>query len=79
MVGSALRLPLRAFLSVGWLVFGDVPTVATLAGAALVIVSGLFILYRERKLGGGRSSSGRPLLKIPGYREARANAGDAGT
>ena len=62
----------------GWLVFGDVPTVATLAGASLVIVSGLFIFYRERKLGGGRSSSGRPLLKIPGYREARANGSDRG-
>jgi drug/metabolite transporter (DMT)-like permease len=58
----------------GWLVFGDVPTMVTLAGASLVIVSGLFILYRERKLGGSRSSSGRPLVKIPGYREDRASS-----
>lgn len=53
----------------GWLVFGDVPTVATLMGASLVIASGLFILYRERRVGGSRSLSGRPLVRIPGYRE----------
>lgn len=38
----------------GWLVFGDLPTVATLIGASLVIASGLFILYRERKVGSTR-------------------------
>ena len=53
----------------GWLVFGDLPTVATLIGAGLVIASGLFILYRERKLGATRPLPARPLVKIPGYRE----------
>jgi drug/metabolite transporter (DMT)-like permease len=53
----------------GWLVFGDLPTVATLIGASLVIASGLFILYRERKVGSTRTPSRRPLVKIPGYRE----------
>ena len=32
----------------GLLVFGDVPGVSTFAGAAVVIASGLYILYRER-------------------------------
>jgi len=53
----------------GWLIFGDIPATATVLGAALVIASGLFILYRERKLGGRRSSSTRTLVRIPGYRD----------
>jgi drug/metabolite transporter (DMT)-like permease len=33
----------------GFLVFGDVPTLWTLSGAAIVILSGLYLLSRERK------------------------------
>jgi len=33
----------------GFLVFGDVPTLWTLTGAAIVILSGLYLLARERK------------------------------
>ena len=33
----------------GFLVFGDVPTLWTLSGAAIVILSGLYLLARERK------------------------------
>jgi drug/metabolite transporter (DMT)-like permease len=36
----------------GFLVFGDVPTWWTLTGAAVVILSGLYLLYRERKVVG---------------------------
>jgi len=32
----------------GFIFFGDVPTMGTLIGAAVVIASGLYILYRER-------------------------------
>jgi drug/metabolite transporter (DMT)-like permease len=32
----------------GYLVFGDVPTPSTLVGAAIVISSGLYVLYRQR-------------------------------
>src|SRR5690606_6233798 len=41
----------------GFLIWGEVPTVGVLAGAALVIGSGLYILYREHRLmaGSGRS------------------------
>jgi drug/metabolite transporter (DMT)-like permease len=42
----------------GWLVFGDVPRVAMLAGAAIIIAAGLFIFYRERWLKGGRATVG---------------------
>ena len=32
----------------GYLTFGDVPDAPTLVGAALIVVAGGFILYRER-------------------------------
>ncbi|QYU66514.1 EamA family transporter [Leptolyngbya sp. 15MV] len=35
----------------GWVVFGDVPGLATLAGAALIIAASLYILHREIVLG----------------------------
>jgi len=53
----------------GWLVFGDVPAPSTLAGAALVVASGLFILHRERKRRGAPRAPSRPPVRIPGYRD----------
>jgi drug/metabolite transporter (DMT)-like permease len=38
----------------GFLVFGDVPTGWTLAGAAIVIASGLYLVHRERVVRGER-------------------------
>jgi drug/metabolite transporter (DMT)-like permease len=38
-------------LGVGYFVFAEAPTTTMLAGAAIVVVSGLAILYRERQLG----------------------------
>jgi drug/metabolite transporter (DMT)-like permease len=35
----------------GYFVFGDVPSIATILGAAIIIGSGLYIFLRERKLG----------------------------
>jgi drug/metabolite transporter (DMT)-like permease len=56
----------------GYLVFGDVPTVATLAGAAIIVGAGLFILFRVRRgggggggVGGGRSSSRMVRSRVP--------------
>jgi len=34
--------------ALGYLVFGDLPTLTTLIGAAVIIASGLYILYRHR-------------------------------
>ena len=35
----------------GYLVFGDVPSTATIAGAAIIIAAGLYIFIREQRLG----------------------------
>jgi drug/metabolite transporter (DMT)-like permease len=35
----------------GYFVFGDVPSIATIAGAAIIIGAGLYIFLRERDLG----------------------------
>lgn len=40
-------------LVLGWVVFGDWPATLTLAGAGIVVATGLFTLYRERKLASG--------------------------
>ncbi|MGF7007388.1 DMT family transporter [Aminobacter sp. BE322] len=36
---------------VGYIVFGDLPTIHTLVGGAIVIGAGIFIILRERRLG----------------------------
>jgi drug/metabolite transporter (DMT)-like permease len=33
----------------GYLVFGDVPQRWTIAGAAIVVASGLYLVHRERR------------------------------
>lgn len=42
----------------GFLVFDHVPNTWTMAGAAIVIGSGLYLLYRERRLGKATTSEG---------------------
>jgi drug/metabolite transporter (DMT)-like permease len=42
-------------IALGFLVFGDVPNHWTLGGVAVVIASGLYLLYRERVIGPRRS------------------------
>lgn len=37
----------------GWLVFGDVPGTAVLGGAGIVVASGMYLLWRERRKGPG--------------------------
>jgi S-adenosylmethionine uptake transporter len=37
-------------LILGWVVFGDWPQTITLIGAAIVVASGLFTLYREAQV-----------------------------
>lgn len=41
---------LLSMMGFGYLVFGDVPSRWTLAGGAVVIGSGLYLLYRERRI-----------------------------
>lgn len=39
-------------VALGYLVFGDVPTITTVIGASIVVASGMYILYREQVKGG---------------------------
>jgi drug/metabolite transporter (DMT)-like permease len=48
-------------LMFGYLVFGDVPSKATIAGAAIIIGAGLYIFLRERKLGKGEAVVSPPV------------------
>src|ERR1700726_4332750 len=45
----------------GYLVFGDVPSMATIAGAAIIIGAGLYIFLRERNLGRGETVVSPPV------------------
>jgi drug/metabolite transporter (DMT)-like permease len=46
----------------GYLVFGDAPSPATIAGAAIIVGSGLYIFLRERKLGSLAAELSPPLV-----------------
>jgi drug/metabolite transporter (DMT)-like permease len=48
-------------LMFGYLVFGDVPQMATIAGAAIIIGAGLYIFLRERSLGRGEAVASPPV------------------
>jgi drug/metabolite transporter (DMT)-like permease len=50
-------------LILGYVVFGDVPGLLTLTGAAIVVAAGIYTLWRERKVGRGRAAqaSHRPF------------------
>lgn len=37
-------------VSLGWLLFADIPTVWTVLGASIIVGSGLYLLYREEKV-----------------------------
>ncbi len=39
----------------GYVIFGELPTVMMLAGASLVIVAGVLVIWREHQLGMDRS------------------------
>jgi drug/metabolite transporter (DMT)-like permease len=45
----------------GYVVFGDVPQVATVLGAAIIIGAGLYIFLRERELGRGGAMVSPPV------------------
>jgi drug/metabolite transporter (DMT)-like permease len=42
-------------LALGYLLFGDIPTAEMVTGAAIVISAGIFIIYREHRLGLARA------------------------
>lgn len=48
---------------IGYFIFSEVPTMATLAGSALIIAAGVVIVYRERQLGRKTVSEGKVSAK----------------
>jgi drug/metabolite transporter (DMT)-like permease len=44
----------------GFVVFGDVPSIATIVGAAIIIGAGFYIYLRERDLGRGDAEVNPP-------------------
>src|ERR1700686_5226868 len=45
----------------GYFVFGDVPRMSTVIGAAIIVGAGLYIFLRERKLGRGEAVASPPV------------------
>lgn len=56
---------LFAFL-IGWAAFGEIPTVWAYGGAGIVVLSGLFVIWRERQLAARRRKAPPPRLPPPG-------------
>ena len=50
-----VSIPLSALF--GWIVFGDTPEWQVLAGAAVIVASGGYIFYRERRLAGATGAA----------------------
>jgi drug/metabolite transporter (DMT)-like permease len=50
---------------IGYLWFGEVPVPIVLLGAAIVIGAGLFVIWRERKLGIDRTEEKRAAGSPP--------------
>ncbi len=48
-VAPFLYFQLISMISFGYLVFGDLPDMATLVGAGIVVASGIYLFHRERK------------------------------
>jgi drug/metabolite transporter (DMT)-like permease len=45
----------------GYLIFAEIPTVTTLVGAAIIVAAGIFIIWREHKLGLERGRARRVI------------------
>jgi len=52
-IAPFIYLQLVSMIALGYVVFGDVPDAWTLAGASVVIMSGIYLLHRERMTRGG--------------------------
>ncbi len=46
----------------GYAVFGDVPSIATIVGAAIIVGAGFYIFLRERDLGRGETAVSPPVV-----------------
>ena len=48
-------------LGIGFFIFGEIPTITMLSGAALVVTAGILIIWRERTLGVERARARRAM------------------
>jgi drug/metabolite transporter (DMT)-like permease len=48
-------------LVLGYVIFAEVPTFSMLSGALLIVAAGLFIIWRERRLGIQRAGARKVL------------------
>jgi drug/metabolite transporter (DMT)-like permease len=55
-------------LAIGFFVWGDVPTTSLLVGSAIVVASGLFLIYHEAQ----RETAPAPIVKAPDAMVARS-------
>ena len=66
-------------LVLGYAVFGELPTPSMLVGAALIVAAGLFIIWRERRLGiqrrraQGDDAPGLTAAPTVGFRQGRGS------
>ena len=49
-VAPFLYMQILSMVAFGFIVFGDLPDVGTLAGAALIVASGVYLVHRERRV-----------------------------
>ena len=49
-IAPFLYMQLLSMVAFGFAVFGDLPDVWTLAGASLIVASGVYLVHRERRL-----------------------------
>jgi drug/metabolite transporter (DMT)-like permease len=49
-IAPFLYMQLLTMVAFGFAVFGDLPDAWTLAGAAIIVASGVYLVHRERKL-----------------------------
>jgi drug/metabolite transporter (DMT)-like permease len=52
-------------LLLGWFVFGDLPTAAVSIGGVIVAAAGLFVIWRERRLGLERAKAVEATAQRP--------------
>ena len=43
-------------IAIGWFLFGELPQSIVMAGAGIVVAAGIFVIWRERRLGLDRRS-----------------------
>ncbi|HSG94301.1 MAG TPA: EamA family transporter, partial [Afifellaceae bacterium] len=48
--------------ALGYFIFGDIPDRATMAGAAVIVGSGLYLLYRERQAARAERRAAAPAV-----------------